>query len=186
MCIRDRSAECLRADLSLPGSFGSFMAPVFLDSGSVLTPIGVGLLSRMCSSFGGAVVQIPLENGPRAARTATGSTVTVTHKTVPIEVNVRTPWGAVKVPPITFAVMPGSDDVVLLGMARHEGRSGGAARSGMREEEKQSAKGLTCHKCGEVGHIQRNCHKGRSQGSAQSSDGDTVRGGRRGARGRGK
>ena len=46
-----------------------------------------------------------------------GSTVTVTHKTVPIEVSVRTPWGAVKVPPITFAVMPGSDDVVLFGVA---------------------------------------------------------------------
>ena len=29
----------------------------------------------------------------------------------------RQPWGAVKVPPITFAVMPGSDDVVLFGMA---------------------------------------------------------------------
>ena len=47
------------------------------------------------------------------------------------------------------------------------GGSGGAARSGARQEKKQSAKGLTCHKCGEIGHIQRNCHKGRSQGSAQ-------------------
>ena len=53
----------------------------------------------------------------RAARTAAGATVSVTHKTVLIEVSVRTPWGAVKVPPITFAVMPGSDDVVLFGMA---------------------------------------------------------------------
>ena len=55
----DQSAECLRADLSLPGSFGSFMARVFLDSGSALTSIGVGLLSRMSSSFGGAALQIP-------------------------------------------------------------------------------------------------------------------------------
>ena len=62
-------------------------------------------------------MQIPLENGPRTARTATGANVTVTHKTVPIEVSLRTPWGAVKVPPITFAVMPGSDDVVLFGVA---------------------------------------------------------------------
>ena len=43
--------------------------------------------------------------------------MTVTRKTVPIEVSLRTPWGAVKVPPIAFAVMPGSDDVVLFGMA---------------------------------------------------------------------
>ena len=102
---------------SLPGSVGSFMARVFLDSGSALTSIGVGLLSRLSSSFGGAGLQIPLENGPRTARTATGATVTVTHKTVPIEVSLGTPWGAVKVPPITFVVLPGSDDVVLFGMA---------------------------------------------------------------------
>ena len=67
--------------------------------------------------FGGAAQQIPLENGPRAARTATGANVTVTHNTVPIEVSLRTPWRPVKVPPITFAVVPGSDDVVLFGMA---------------------------------------------------------------------
>ena len=71
-------------------------------------------------------------------------------------------------------------------MARHEGRSGCAARSEVRQEKKQSAKGLTCHKCGKPGHIRRNCHKGRSEGSAQSADGDSVRGGRQSERGRGK
>ena len=71
-------------------------------------------------------------------------------------------------------------------MAWHEGRSGGAARSRAHQEKKQSAKGLTCHKCGDVDHIRRNCHKGRSQGAAQSADGDSVRGVRRGERGRGK
>ena len=43
--------------------------------------------------------------------------MTVTHKTLPIKVSLRTPWGAVKIPPITFTVMPRSDDVVLFGMA---------------------------------------------------------------------
>ena len=33
----DQSAECLRADLSLPGSVGSFMACGFLDSESALS-----------------------------------------------------------------------------------------------------------------------------------------------------
>ena len=65
----DQSAECLRADPSLPGSVGSFMAREFLDFGSALTSIGVGLLSWMSSSFGGAGLQIPLENGPQTART---------------------------------------------------------------------------------------------------------------------
>ena len=108
----DQSAECLRADLSLPGSVGSFMARAFLDSRSALTSIGVGLQSRISSSFRGAGLQIPRVNGPRTARTVTGANVTVTHKTVPIEVSLRTPWVAVKVPPITFAFMPGSDLVL--------------------------------------------------------------------------
>ena len=59
-------------------------------------------------------------------------------------------------------------------------------RLGARQERKLSAKGLTCHKYSEVDHIQRNCHRGHSQGSAQSADGDSVRGGRQGERGRGK
>ena len=42
--------------------------------------------------------------------------MTVTYKTAPI-VSVLTPWRAVKVPSITFPVMPGSDDVVLFGVA---------------------------------------------------------------------
>ena len=66
------------------------------------------------------------------------------------------------------------------------GSSGGAARSGARQEKTQSAKGLTCHNCGEIRHIQRNCRKGRSLGSAQSADDDSVRGGRQSERGRGK
>ncbi|CAN0106721.1 unnamed protein product [Sphacelaria rigidula] len=41
----------------------------------------------------------------------------VTHKTVPIAVRVRTPWGAVELQPITFPLMPGRDNVVLFGMA---------------------------------------------------------------------
>ncbi|CAM9201773.1 unnamed protein product [Sphacelaria rigidula] len=48
----DRSAECLRADLSIPGSVGSFMARVFLDSGSAITSISMGLLQQLSSQFG--------------------------------------------------------------------------------------------------------------------------------------
>ena len=31
--------------------------------------------------------------------------------------SVRAPWGAVEMPPITFAVTPCNDDMVLFGMA---------------------------------------------------------------------
>ncbi|CAM9255192.1 unnamed protein product, partial [Sphacelaria rigidula] len=113
----DRKAECLRADLALPRSVGSFMARVILDSGSALTSIGVGLLEYMSSQFGGTQLKNPFENGPQTAQTATGAPVTVTHKAVPITVGVCTPWGAVQSQPITFAVMSGRDNVVVFGMA---------------------------------------------------------------------
>ena len=47
-----------RADLSIPGSVGSFMARVFLGSGSALTSVSVGLLQQMSSQFGCARLQM--------------------------------------------------------------------------------------------------------------------------------
>ena len=43
----DRSGEHIRADLSLPGSAGSCMARVILDSGSELTSVGERLVTQM-------------------------------------------------------------------------------------------------------------------------------------------
>ena len=74
------------------------------------------MLEKLSLQFRGAQLQVPLENGPQTAHTATGSIVAVTHKTVPIAVSMRTPWGAAELPPISFAVMPGKD-YVIFGMA---------------------------------------------------------------------
>ena len=76
------------------------MAQVILVSGSALTSIGVGLLEKLSLQFRGAQLQVPLENGPQTAHTATGSIVAVTHKTVLMAVSMRTPWGAAELPPI--------------------------------------------------------------------------------------
>ncbi|CAN0266889.1 unnamed protein product, partial [Ectocarpus sp. 4 AP-2014] len=93
------------------------MARLILDSGSALTSIGTGLLRQMAANLGHESLQMPLVDGPRRAKTATGAPVEVTHKTVPTAVSIRTPWGAVQLEPITFAVMPGEDNVVLFGTA---------------------------------------------------------------------
>lgn len=60
---------------------------------------------------------MPFKSGPQTAPTAPVAPVTVTHGTVPIGVTVRTPWEAVELPPITVAIMPGRDNVVLFVMA---------------------------------------------------------------------
>ena len=52
------------------------------------------------------------------AQSATGVPVIVSHETVSLSASVRIPWEAEEMPPtpITFAVMPGNDDVVLFGI----------------------------------------------------------------------
>lgn len=89
------------------------MVHVILDSESALTSIGVGLLEQISSQLGGARLQL-CENGPQTAKTATYTPVTVAHGTVPIAVCVRTLWGAVELPPTTYAVMPGRDNNMVL------------------------------------------------------------------------
>ena len=71
------------------------MTRVILNSGSELTSVGEGLMTQMIRQFEEDRLQIPLENGPLTVLTATGLPVKITHKTVPIAVSLRTPWGAV-------------------------------------------------------------------------------------------
>ena len=91
----NRTAQYLLADHSLPDTVGSMMARVILDSGSALTSISVGLLAQLSSLCDSAQLKLPFQNGPQTAHTDTREPVTVRHKTVPISVSVRTPWGAV-------------------------------------------------------------------------------------------
>lgn len=116
----DRSVEFLRPDLSLAGCVGSFMSSVILDPVSALTSIRVGLLEQIYAQFGGGRLRIPFENGPQTVQTATSAPVTGTYKTVPISVSVHSQWGAVEMPPVTFALMPVRDNMASFGRATME------------------------------------------------------------------
>ena len=49
----------------------------------------------------------------RQAVTASGQKVSVTERTIPLQLALVTPWGPATLPPISFAIMPGSDGVLL-------------------------------------------------------------------------
>ena len=66
--------------------------------------------------FPGAQMRVPFSLGARQAVTATGQKVSVTERTIPLQLALVTPWGPAPLPPISFAVMPGSDGVLLLGL----------------------------------------------------------------------
>ena len=48
--------------------------------------------------------------------TASGQRLNVTDRTIPLQLALTTTWGKAKLPPISYAIMPGTDGVVLLGL----------------------------------------------------------------------
>ena len=61
-------------------------------------------------------MRFPFSLGARQAVTALGQKVSVTERTIPRQLALVTPWGPAPLPPISFAIMPGSDGVLLLGL----------------------------------------------------------------------
>ena len=61
-------------------------------------------------------IRVPLSLGARQAVTASGQKVSVTERTIPLQLVLVTPWGPAPLPPISFVIMPGSDGVLVLGL----------------------------------------------------------------------
>ena len=61
-------------------------------------------------------MRVPFSLGARQAVTATGQKVSVTERTIPLQLALVTPSGPAPLPPISFAIMPGSDGVLFLGL----------------------------------------------------------------------
>ena len=67
-------------------------------------------------TFPGVQIRVPLSLGARQAVTASGQNVSVTERTIPLQLALVIPWGPAPLPPISFAIMPGSDGVLLLAL----------------------------------------------------------------------
>ena len=67
-------------------------------------------------TFPGVQMRVPFSLGARQAVMATGQKVTVTERTIPLQLALVTPWGPAPLPPISFPIMPGSDGVLRLGL----------------------------------------------------------------------
>ena len=76
----------------------------------------IPIVEMMERTFPGVQMRAPFSLGARQAVTATGQKFSVTERTIPLQLALVTPWGPAPLPPISFAVMPGSDGVLLLGL----------------------------------------------------------------------
>ena len=61
-------------------------------------------------------MRVPFSLGAWKAVTASGQIFSATERTIPLQLALATPWGPAPLPPISFAIMPGSDGVLLLGL----------------------------------------------------------------------
>ena len=106
------------AELWLPGQRprGAIALRALLDSGAHFTSLSLPIVEMMERTFPGVQMRIPLSLGARQAVTASGQKVSVTERTIPLQLALVTTWGPAPLPPISFAITPGSDGVLLLGL----------------------------------------------------------------------
>ena len=73
-------------------------------------------MGRLEHAFPGMQICIPFTLGSRKVSTAARHHATDTHQTTPLQLIFHTPWGPKYLALISFAIMPGTDEVVLLGL----------------------------------------------------------------------
>ncbi|CAM9381984.1 unnamed protein product, partial [Sphacelaria rigidula] len=95
---------------------GSIVVRYVLDFGAHFTSLPVQMVEMLERQLPGVPLRIPLSLGARQAVTASGQHVSVTERTVPLQLAFKTAWGLASLPPISFAIIPGSNGVVLLGL----------------------------------------------------------------------
>ena len=106
------------AELCLPGqrSRGAVALRALVDSGAHFTSLSLPIVEMMERTFRGVQIRVPFSLGARQAVTASGQKVSVTERTIPLQLALVTPRGPAPLPPILFAIMPGSDGVLPLGL----------------------------------------------------------------------
>ena len=105
------------AELCLPGqrSRGAIALRALVDSGAHFTSLSLPV-EKMERTFPGVQMRVPFSLGARQAVTASGQKISLTERTLPLQLALVTPWGPTPLPPISFAIMPGSDGILLLGL----------------------------------------------------------------------
>ena len=81
------------------------------------TSLSSPIVETMERTFAGVQMRVPVSLRARQAVTPSGQNVSVTERTIPLQLALVTPWGPAPLPPISIASMPGSDIVFRLGLS---------------------------------------------------------------------
>ena len=91
---------------SWPTLAGGIARRALLDSGAHFTRLSLPIVQMMERTFPGVQMRVPFLLGARQAVTASGQKVSVTDRTIPLQLALVTPWGPAPLLPIWFAIMP--------------------------------------------------------------------------------
>eukprot|EP00903_Cladosiphon_okamuranus_P017345 g15980.t1 len=115
VAVRAAARERL-VDLSIPGAAKPAACPVkaVLDSGAGVSTIPPGIADKLQAMFPDVTVVGAMDR-PQPLKVVDGREILVTKKTCPLRVALHTSWGPVVLAPEPLAVMPGTDDVMIIG-----------------------------------------------------------------------
>ena len=115
VAVDEREKWC-QASLSVPGAavMAAVDAVAVLDSGSGITTMSAGIANKLQAAFPDVQVVGGMAH-PWKFKVADSRVLVVQERTCPVWIALHTSWGLVTMDPFPFAVMPGDDDVVILG-----------------------------------------------------------------------
>ena len=115
VAVDEREKWC-QASLSVPEAavIAAVDAVAILDSGSGITIMSAGIANKLQAEFPDVQVVGGMAH-PGKFKVADGRVLVVQERTCPVRIALHTSWGLVTMEPFSFAVMPGDDDVVILG-----------------------------------------------------------------------
>ena len=115
MAVDEREKWCqVRCSVPEAAVMAAVDAVAILDSGSGITTMSAGIANKLQAALPDVQVVGGLAH-PGKLKVAHGRVLVVQKKTCPVRIAVHTSWGLVTMDPFSFAVMPGDDDVVILG-----------------------------------------------------------------------
>ena len=93
---------------------GKAFVVAILDSGSGTTTMCAGIAHKLQAAFPDVQVVGGMTH-PWKLKVADGRVLAVQEETCPVRIALHTSWRLVTMDPFSFVVMPGDDDVVILG-----------------------------------------------------------------------
>ena len=97
------------AALCLPGqrSWGPIAPRAILDSAAHFSSLSLRIVEILERTFPSVQMRVLFSLGARPAVTASGRNVSVTERTIQLQLARVAPWGLAPLPSISFAIMPG-------------------------------------------------------------------------------